>query len=666
MTAIRQIASGFNGSVASGATSYLAPANINNAVNATENTRQITYRTAGTISRLAVVKRAGDRTGMVAKSRIAGADGNLQIAFTSTNGLYEDTTHSDAVTAGQAVAFSFAGGTGGTTSFDFGVAAWNWDATGTTTTLLALSQGALTASTTYWSAPGIFPNANTVQSQGEWLVKLPPGVDHVTLRNLYVRAGAGVPTNAISVSLNGATGPGTAPSVSTTAANTTYEDTTNSIQAKDGDKISVKIVTGAGTQGAIGLVSFEVQSDDGVSFMMYGSSTGGAFSRTSYRPLGGGTYNSTTEADVQIPAGALSGLNLSLLTANVLATGTGSGHGLNTAGAAAGTPAQVKVDTAAATGWVTDTANSYAPATVSELLSYTDIFGTANPTVALVAITVSPVSTPASLTLAASSAAGSATLALTAATRLPVAQSAATSSPTLALTAPTQIPLSASAATATGAGTLTTTAPLTLASSASASGSLALAAPSLLTLPGSATAQATLALAAPTTIPLAGATGAATPTLALVAPTLLALAPSAGAGSGLLELRIRALLRPTGDVLTGWQTDASSHAAALDDAVEQPTAPSTAGDEVFTSSAGAVDRVSFDDLAGAQDGIDGALWAYVRAGSAVAVTVELYEGATLLGSTTVNAGDDPGWVSVPFSGLTQSEVDSLEMRLVTT
>lgn len=167
--------------------------------------------------------------------------------------------------------------------------------------------------------------------------------------------------------------------------------------------------------------------------------------------------------------------------------------------------------------------------------------------------------TPVDLPLAAASATGTASLALTAPTQIPFNAASAAASATLALTAPTQIPLGAASATCTATLSLTVpssqlglgrlgvmplgaslevVAPVTLplaAASAVASASLALTAPTQIPLNAcSAVATGSLALTAPTQIPLNAASAVASGSLGLTAQTLVALnAASAVSGATL-------------------------------------------------------------------------------------------------------------------------------------
>lgn len=415
--------------IGSGATSYYLPASGFLLGSATEADRQIAYRTPGTITYLGAQKSAGNRTGMQAYVRIGGVTKTGLIPFTSTNGLYEDSSGSDAVSAGDLVGIAVDGGTGGTTSLSIRVLGGKWAATNDTTTHHAVGGsgvGSIASNTTTYRQPsGVNSPSTTVQANGEWKVRLPAGVDHITLKNLYVRVSANTSdTNTCTVSVNGATGTGTAPSVTIGlgAGAETKEDTTHAIQAKDGDLISIKIVRGtSGGTLTIETVSIEAQSDDGVWHLIAGRSSAVSLPTDArFLPLAGGiaTFTDTSErmaADLKAV--------FSLLSAFVTIAGSGSAIKLEVNGSAAGSPAQLAVSTDS-TGWRTDTANSYTSAATDQL-AYRVSVATSGASVTCIAITVSPIvpdqgSAAEAFAVAASSAAGRQTFKATADTAFAV------------------------------------------------------------------------------------------------------------------------------------------------------------------------------------------------------------------------------------------------------
>lgn len=353
---------------------------------------KITYRTAGTFSHMTVNKTIGTMTTMVLTFRVAGGNGNQSITLTNTNGQYEDTTNTDTIAAGTTIDYQLTNtGSGtGTTLTTLGVL---WQAQSTTTNILCRSNfGGPTDYTTASETSYFFPvndagGKTTTQANAEWLVKLPNGVDHVTIRNLYVRASANTSTNAITVSIEGASGSGTRPSVSIAGSSgaVIVEDTSNSIQVKDGDKIRGQVVTGSGTVSLqLSDVAFEVQSDNDVWHYVMGGASSSAGANPTYWPISGFGSSSSTETNVQAKHGIANTI-LSLLSVFVVSAG-GTDIRLRQDVADATYPSQLAVSTAG-TGWTTDSTNKYYP-DPSDLLNFKSAGSASLPTITCLALTV--------------------------------------------------------------------------------------------------------------------------------------------------------------------------------------------------------------------------------------------------------------------------------------
>lgn len=397
MAAARLVAGRNTGlTVAASATSFQALAQCALSFTTPESSRYITYRTAGTLTRLTAQKSAGNRTGMSAAVNVNGSAGSGALAFTNTNGEYEDVSGSDSISAGQTVSCAIAGGATGNTNLTITLIAVNWEATGTTTNHMATIMSGLafaTASQTSYRPPAGNDGVNTTtQANGEWLVKLPPGVDHITIQNLHVQVTANSRTTNTVISINGASGPGTAPSVTYGSTETGLkEDTSNSIQAKDGDKISIKVVTGNDASHSLTVVmaAVEVQSDNGVFHFVNSNPNGASLGTSSFAALGMDlNQNGTTESGLKAKSD-LTGTPcvLSLLSAYVKTGGTSSAVRLRANGADAGSPSAVNVATTSSGAWVTDSANTY-NAVSSDELNYSSAFGTVAAAVTCIAITV--------------------------------------------------------------------------------------------------------------------------------------------------------------------------------------------------------------------------------------------------------------------------------------
>jgi len=358
-----------------------------------EANAQVTWHTGGTLTYLyAYVTGSTNYVAATINTRIAGSNGNLSITgMTSSGGSYEDTTHSDTVTAGNTVSLQFYNGEQAfdslsATGYYLSLSGANWAATNDTINRL-ICGGPQTLSTalqtSYAQLGGVLPTTTT-QANGEWKVKLPPGVDHITLQNLYVRVSANTSTNAITVTLNGASGTGTAPSVSIANGSgaVNAEDTSHSIQAKDGDNLSFKIVTGASTVNCtVEIISIEAECSSSVFHWVSGDTVG--------------SYENFCAGIMRLPVASTS-TSLSLLTGNFSSATAGSSIGLTANSVAVGTPGNVSIS-GAATGWVTDSTNSYSPAATAYIAATLPNY----PTNYLCAITVSTTATDGSGTCTA-------------------------------------------------------------------------------------------------------------------------------------------------------------------------------------------------------------------------------------------------------------------------
>src|SRR3990167_11137323 len=97
-----------NTTLNSALTRYSNCANSTTGDNLTEANRQITYRSAGTLSNLWVNVDSNTLDGTTTiRTRINGANGAQSVSFaSSTTGIAEDTTNSDTIVAGDEVNYS--------------------------------------------------------------------------------------------------------------------------------------------------------------------------------------------------------------------------------------------------------------------------------------------------------------------------------------------------------------------------------------------------------------------------------------------------------------------------------------------------------------------------------------------------------------------------------
>ena len=131
------------------------------------------------------------------------------------------------------------------------------------------------------------------------------------------------------------------------------------------------------------------------------------------------------------------------------------------------------------------------------------------------------------------------------------------------------------------------------------------------------------------------------------------------------------VLRPDVTGTNSWAINlpALNVADALDDAVTQPTAPSTTGDSVSTNTANAVceSNVGGFTLAAGEVVESVTLWIYCSTGAKRAIDFDIYTvGPTKLTTTVrVDAALGNGWRSVTYTGsLTQAQLDALYLRML--
>ena len=128
-------------------------------------------------------------------------------------------------------------------------------------------------------------------------------------------------------------------------------------------------------------------------------------------------------------------------------------------------------------------------------------------------------------------------------------------------------------------------------------------------------------------------------------------------------------LRPDGTVLGDWAATPSGAAEwdVLDDAVDQPGAPSTATDYLSSSGIGAsLVQVSLSTvpLPADQTVTAATAWAYVAPGAGRSVVLLAGDGGDVVGAAPIPPGSPAGWYSVSIPApLDQSQVDSLTITV---
>jgi len=265
----------------------------------TEASQQRTFRTAGTLSQLYARILNNDHTSIVATSRINTANGTLTFTVgASATGEFTDTTHSDAVAAGDLVGLRFVS-TGGTL-VTFGLVSTQFEtASPTQFSTYCLNSTNLTVN---FSDNTLFTNIigrsalglTTTESDHHWKV-LAGG----SLKALFV-VGTNNGANPLTFKtrINGADGTNIVTLGS--GASGQFEDTTHTDTIAAGDTINLSVTAGlAMVSSNFPLLSAELVTDAAYTI---GALNGNVFlsaATTYYNGLAGELESTTTEADVR-------------------------------------------------------------------------------------------------------------------------------------------------------------------------------------------------------------------------------------------------------------------------------------------------------------------------------------------------------------------------------
>lgn len=351
-------------SISFGTTIYNCLANSwfsNSSSLTTEALAQITYRSAGTLTNLWANVSANTVNGTsTLKARKNGADGNLVVSIgASTTGLLEDTSNSDAVSAGDELALQLiTGGSSGT--MRLGQVSSLFAASSDTAHRLSCSgTGALsTASTTFYCPfSGNQDSENTTENRAEQYIGFAG-----TVRNLSVTVGTnarGTTTTFISRK-NGGNGSLTL-SVGAGATGI-FEDTSNSdsFAATDLGCIAITTGTGAGNFNP-NQTSVEYLNTSSQGLILLGKAGSGfslAAAVTRYGCVGGNmTTLATTQNDVRNKA--LADATISLLSC-FLSANTINGTSTLTLGVGGSASALTVSIGASTSGRFTDSTHSVA------------------------------------------------------------------------------------------------------------------------------------------------------------------------------------------------------------------------------------------------------------------------------------------------------------------
>lgn len=358
------------------------------AANTARSQREIKFKTAGTLANLYVNNTGGNVTNATFSVVVNGSTSILSFTLPSTAGVTED-TDAVSIAADDMVCFALYGGSDGSSAKTVTVVAVDWNATATNTQHLTnqanYSQSQLM--TRYMALSGNALNVTATQTNAEWKIQLPSGLSSVTFTNLYASFSANSFVGTMTITLVGATGAGTAPSIQTTPASgaVNLEDVINSIVANNGDTLSFSIVTSAGT-GTVTLsaLTIEYTASSSCGFWIQADPNGIAVpGGTRYHAVAGNMVTAvTTETNVNVLARMTgTGPILGLLTANV--TNAGTGATLTLRANAGNTGVAVTMNSV---GWVTDTTHTYSAADTDDMTLST--VTTTGPTIRCIAVTL--------------------------------------------------------------------------------------------------------------------------------------------------------------------------------------------------------------------------------------------------------------------------------------
>jgi hypothetical protein len=294
-----------SGTVAAGATGYFWPGTSSMQTSPTETSREVTWRTPGTISKLyfRIVVNSSTAPSTL-RLRKNGADSGMgQSIPAGTTGFFEDTVNTVTVSAGDKLAYQLICGAGGAISCS--LISVIFDAsTNCVNRLVCEGYGVNTASVTHFlPIVGDRSGTTAVEANTENIIKI-SGIIKNAFLNVATNART---TNTIyTLRKNGVD----------TAITFTYgnletgikEDTTNLVSVVPNDKLAWSITTGAGTQtSTFQTIALDFETTTGESWISAGSAGASADTvvlepvTTTYA-IGGGMFPSTTESQHQMKA----------------------------------------------------------------------------------------------------------------------------------------------------------------------------------------------------------------------------------------------------------------------------------------------------------------------------------------------------------------------------
>jgi hypothetical protein len=214
----------------------------------TEATNKLRQRKAGTYKNLAVYIKTNTGAVTTFTSRKNGANGNMTISITaSTTGFFEDTTHTDAVVAGDDYCYTFISGGSATACF-LQTCQVDFSSTAMDTLMAVIDVNAATGLTqnktitNYWGPGGDLALPTTTEANTQTLANV-----HFNLSELTANIVTNSITAASTLTMRSNTA-ATALTASITASTTgVFSDSTHTVTVHPADLINYQLVTGTGT-----------------------------------------------------------------------------------------------------------------------------------------------------------------------------------------------------------------------------------------------------------------------------------------------------------------------------------------------------------------------------------------------------------------------------------
>ncbi len=211
---------------------------------------------AGTLKNFFVSVSANNNSSNgTARTRVAGANGNCVVTITaSTTGIFEDTTNSDSISAGQKVSFQIVTGVGsGAQTTNPVLIAIDYASTDASTALVCGKLGGVANNiTSYYAAAGVIASTTT-ETEARHDVNFAG-----TASKLYCRISANATTAASTVDLR-VNGASSALTISVgSGATGDFEDATNTVALIATDEINYRFVPGTANSVTFRVIGMSV------------------------------------------------------------------------------------------------------------------------------------------------------------------------------------------------------------------------------------------------------------------------------------------------------------------------------------------------------------------------------------------------------------------------